>query len=165
MENPCAILSNLFSYSSLALRATDNARYIRVRASLALTSSPPSFTLLLLHLLFSPAPPFLDTFTLSIMEKAVNPSTHSLEVNESTVAITTQVKDEKSGVNYSVPEKGLVSASYNTYLGDEDPTEDEMNGPNALRRISAPIPWAVYTVAFVELCERFSYYGTQVLCE
>lgn len=25
------------------------------------------------------------------------------------------------------------------------------------------IPWRVYTVAFVELCERFSYYGTAIL--
>lgn len=47
---------------------------------------------------------------------------------------------------------------------DSAPTEDELDGPNKLRRISAPIPWAVYTVAFVELCERFSYYGTQVVC-
>lgn len=44
------------------------------------------------------------------------------------------------------------------------PTEDELEGENALRRVSAPIPWTVYTVAFVELCERFSYYGTQVVC-
>lgn len=62
------------------------------------------------------------------------------------------------------PEKSLVSASYAMQIGDEDPTEDELSGPNALRRVSAPIPWAVYTVAWVELCERFSYYGTQVLC-
>lgn len=44
------------------------------------------------------------------------------------------------------------------------PTEEELHGNGALRRISAPIPFAVYTVAFVELCERFSYYGTQVVC-
>ena len=44
------------------------------------------------------------------------------------------------------------------------PTPEELEGPNHLRRISASIPWAVYTVAFVELCERFSYYGTQVVC-
>lgn len=44
------------------------------------------------------------------------------------------------------------------------PTPEELEGENRLRRISAPIPWAVYTVAFVELCERFSYYGTQVVC-
>jgi hypothetical protein len=45
------------------------------------------------------------------------------------------------------------------------PTEDELHGPGKLLRVSAPIPWAVYTVAFVELVERFSYYGTQVVCE
>lgn len=44
------------------------------------------------------------------------------------------------------------------------PTQDELEGEDALRRVSAPIPWTVYTVAFVELCERFSYYGTQVVC-
>lgn len=63
------------------------------------------------------------------------------------------------------PEKSLVSDSYYLHAGDEDPTDEDLHGPNALRRISAPIPWAVYTVAFVELCERFSYYGTQVLCK
>lgn len=75
--------------------------------------------------------------------------------------------DEKTDTGLgstSYPQKGLVSASYHFQVGDEDPTLDELNGPDALRRISAPIPWSVYTVAFVELCERFSYYGTQVLC-
>jgi len=48
-------------------------------------------------------------------------------------------------------------------VNETEPTADELDGPNALRRISAPIPWSVYTVAFVELCERFSYYGTQVV--
>ena len=45
------------------------------------------------------------------------------------------------------------------------PSDGELHGESALRRISAPIPLAVYTVAFVELCERFSYYGTQVVCK
>lgn len=49
--------------------------------------------------------------------------------------------------------------------GERHPTEDELHGPGKLRRVAAPIPWAVYTVAFVELCERFSYYGTQVICK
>jgi POT family proton-dependent oligopeptide transporter len=49
-------------------------------------------------------------------------------------------------------------------LEENYPTLEELEGENCLRRISAPIPWAVYTVAFVELCERFSYYGTQVVC-
>ena len=42
------------------------------------------------------------------------------------------------------------------------PTEEELA---TLPRVSDKIPWKVYTVAFVELCERFSYYGTQVLCK
>ncbi|KAJ0107432.1 hypothetical protein J7T55_009397 [Diaporthe amygdali] len=37
------------------------------------------------------------------------------------------------------------------------PTAEELN---TLRRVSDKIPWSVLTIAFVELCERFSYYGT-----
>lgn len=64
-----------------------------------------------------------------------------------------------------VADKSIIPESYNLDVGDEDPTRDELHGPNALRRVSAPIPWAVYTIAFVELCERFSYHGTHVLCK
>ncbi|KAJ5708374.1 hypothetical protein N7488_008175 [Penicillium malachiteum] len=71
--------------------------------------------------------------------------------------------DSDEAVDPHKPEKSLVSESYLWQLGEEEPSEGDLNGPNALRRVSAPIPWAVYTVAFVELCERFSYYGTQVL--
>jgi POT family proton-dependent oligopeptide transporter len=87
----------------------------------------------------------------------------SLEIYESSQEKATTTKGDEF-VDPHKPAKGLVSALYNMQTGDEDPTTDELQGPNALRRISAPIPWAVYTVAFVELCERFSYYGTQVLC-
>ena len=44
----------------------------------------------------------------------------------------------------------------------EIPTEEEML---TLRRVSGKIPWTAYTVAFVELCERFSYYGTTAVCK
>ncbi|KAK4104651.1 peptide transporter-like protein [Parathielavia hyrcaniae] len=37
------------------------------------------------------------------------------------------------------------------------PTEEELH---TLRRVPDKIPWAIYTIAFIELCERFSYYGT-----
>lgn len=37
------------------------------------------------------------------------------------------------------------------------PNEDELH---TLRRISGKVPWTAYTIAIVELCERFSYYGT-----
>lgn len=37
------------------------------------------------------------------------------------------------------------------------PTEEELA---TLRRVSGPIPWTAFSIAFVEFCERFSYYGT-----
>ncbi|KAL2168239.1 hypothetical protein VTG60DRAFT_247 [Thermothelomyces hinnuleus] len=39
----------------------------------------------------------------------------------------------------------------------ESPTEEELQ---TLRRVPDKIPWNIYTIAFIELCERFSYYGT-----
>lgn len=45
---------------------------------------------------------------------------------------------------------------------DELPTDEELH---TLRRVADTIPWRVYTIAFVELCERFSYYGTTVVCK
>lgn len=41
------------------------------------------------------------------------------------------------------------------------PTAEELQ---TLRRVSGKVPWTAYTVAFVELCERFSYYGTTAVC-
>jgi POT family proton-dependent oligopeptide transporter len=46
-------------------------------------------------------------------------------------------------------------------LEGEEPTEEELI---TLRRVSGKIPWTAFTIAFVELCERFGYYGCQVLC-
>ncbi|KAF4125511.1 proton-dependent oligopeptide transporter, POT family [Geosmithia morbida] len=40
------------------------------------------------------------------------------------------------------------------------PTDEELR---TLRRISGKIKWSMWTIAFVELCERFSYYGSAVL--
>lgn len=45
--------------------------------------------------------------------------------------------------------------------GLEDfPTEEEMH---TLRRVADYIPLKLFTIAFIELCERFSYYGTIVV--
>ncbi|KAI0165268.1 PTR2-domain-containing protein [Hypoxylon sp. FL1284] len=41
--------------------------------------------------------------------------------------------------------------------GEEYPTKEELE---TLRRVKGPINWIIYTIAFIELCERFSYYGT-----
>ena len=44
-----------------------------------------------------------------------------------------------------------------SYLSDEGlPTEEELA---TLERVGAGIPWRIYTIAFVELVERMSYYG------
>jgi proton-dependent oligopeptide transporter, POT family len=42
-------------------------------------------------------------------------------------------------------------------ITDVEPSEEDLR---SLRRVSGKIPWIAYTIAFVELCERFSYYGT-----
>lgn len=47
-------------------------------------------------------------------------------------------------------------------LPEEVPTDEELH---TLRRVADKIPWKVYTIAFVELCERFSYYGTTIVCK
>lgn len=43
---------------------------------------------------------------------------------------------------------------------DDTPTEEDLR---TLRRVSGKINWAAYTVAFAELAERFSYYGSSIL--
>ncbi|KAJ6263709.1 hypothetical protein Dda_2278 [Drechslerella dactyloides] len=40
---------------------------------------------------------------------------------------------------------------------DDTPTEEDLR---TLRRVAGKVPWTAYSIAFVELCERFSYYGT-----
>jgi hypothetical protein len=70
----------------------------------------------------------------------------------------TQIEDEKRPRNASVH-------IAEEFIDLPRPTEDELHGPGKLLRVSAPIPLSVYTVAFVELVERFSYYGTQVVCK
>lgn len=42
----------------------------------------------------------------------------------------------------------------------DTPTEEELR---TLRRVAAPLNWPVFTIAFAELCERFSYYGASVM--
>ncbi|OAP54481.1 hypothetical protein AYL99_10929 [Fonsecaea erecta] len=71
--------------------------------------------------------------------------------------------DTDNGRRVSVTKNEVVQFSRRDSDYEKVPTGEDLHGPNALRRVAAPIPWAVYTVAFVELCERFSYYGTQVV--
>lgn len=54
---------------------------------------------------------------------------------------------------------GLQDSYISDSASDNDslPTEEELI---TLRRVPAKIPWRIYTIAFVELVERMSYYGT-----
>ncbi|KAK4241423.1 POT family-domain-containing protein [Achaetomium macrosporum] len=55
----------------------------------------------------------------------------------------------------------VLTAQDNESIGIDaygrSPTEEELH---TLRRVPDRIPWNIYTIAFIELCERFSYYGT-----
>ena len=71
--------------------------------------------------------------------------------------------DEKKELQAPIHEKetAVVSAVPSVHDGREYPTEEE---ERTLRRVSDKVSWTAYTVAFVELCERFSYYGTTAVC-
>lgn len=51
--------------------------------------------------------------------------------------------------------------SFSADEGEEYPTAEEVQ---TLRRVCGPIPWSAYTIGLVEMCERFSYYGTTAVC-
>lgn len=70
----------------------------------------------------------------------------------------------------SAKEKTVKGASSDiTYSGSEEKDADqyEVSHPDyptqteldTLRKVAGKVPWTAYTIAFVELCERFSYYG------
>ncbi|KAG8413881.1 hypothetical protein J3459_015041 [Metarhizium acridum] len=81
------------------------------------------------------------------------------------------VDPENKGHPYH-PSKGAMDAHarkaslqhHDVMLDDDEyegkPTDEEMQ---TLRRVSGKIMWSMWTIAFVELCERFSYYGSAVL--
>jgi hypothetical protein len=45
---------------------------------------------------------------------------------------------------------------------EDFPSEEDIL---TLRRVADHIPLKLFTIAFVELCERFSYYGSTVVCK
>lgn len=73
-------------------------------------------------------------------------------------------------------EKGLATEKPAAFKGDVISSDSEVDsevllGPNGeqyptaeeittLRRTCGKIPWMIYTIGFIELCERFAYYGT-----
>ncbi|KAL8939653.1 MAG: hypothetical protein Q9216_003229 [Gyalolechia sp. 2 TL-2023] len=75
---------------------------------------------------------------------------------------TMNEKNEKSLAfpGESSPSVSDRKGSFEDDDGKEYPTEEEVE---SLRRVCGTVPWSSYTIAFVELCERFSYYGTTVV--
>ncbi|GAA5924727.1 Ptr2p [Sporobolomyces koalae] len=76
------------------------------------------------------------------------------------------VKDAKDGNNFLVDEKLAVGSSSSN--GDSEDDDDYEGKPTAeelatLRRVSGKIDISAYLIAFIELCERFSYYGSTVV--
>lgn len=66
------------------------------------------------------------------------------------------------------PSKGHMDESHSLTTTATPPLETDNHHISDddlknLRRVSGQIPWAAFTIAFVELCERFSYYGTTVV--
>ncbi|ETN37447.1 uncharacterized protein HMPREF1541_08438 [Cyphellophora europaea CBS 101466] len=83
---------------------------------------------------------------------------------------------EAARADYPAVEKGLPAEKPAVYKGDIATADSEVDydalvGPNgeqyptaedivSLRRTYGNIPWMIYTIGFIELCERFAYYGT-----
>lgn len=68
------------------------------------------------------------------------------------------VKDYKGDGQVSDSDDGILVGPN----GEQYPSAEELQ---TLRRTHGPVPYLIYTIAFVELCERFAYYGTIVVCE
>ncbi|KAF4980533.1 hypothetical protein FZEAL_3468 [Fusarium zealandicum] len=94
--------------------------------------------------------------------------TTAANLDTDVIARSGLVDPETRGIP-QVPAKGsidITARDVRSVLDDEStasdelPTEEELH---TLRRVSGNIRWSMYTIAFVELCERFSYYGSSVL--
>lgn len=79
-------------------------------------------------------------------------------------AIRNEAHDEKKAsiAAVSAHEEAIQRGGQQSDSMYEYPTEEEME---SLRRIAAPIPAKIFTIAFIELCERFSFYGCTVVCK
>ncbi|KAL8712635.1 MAG: hypothetical protein Q9220_003166 [cf. Caloplaca sp. 1 TL-2023] len=64
------------------------------------------------------------------------------------------IENEKNVKSLTIADDSSASIDAD---GKEYPTAEEVA---TLRRSAGPVPWSAYTIGFIELCERFSYYGT-----
>jgi len=81
--------------------------------------------------------------------------------------VTAQLPDtiRQDSMTESISVKELKSKEISYGSKNEEltePTEEELA---SLRRVSGNIPYTAFWIAFIELCERFSYYGTTAVCK
>lgn len=74
------------------------------------------------------------------------------------------------------PDNGVIATKDHVGpLATGSDTDEPLRGPNGeeypskrdletLRRVQGHISPIIYTIAFIELCERFAYYGTTAVC-
>lgn len=94
--------------------------------------------------------------------------TTTINLDHDAIARSGLADPEHHGINPNPPPRGSIDvrkASIVQSIRTEEshdplPTDEELR---TLPRVSGKIKWAMYTIAFIELCERFSYYGSSVL--
>ena len=81
------------------------------------------------------------------------------------VVADTEIKG--AGLPTPTLEKQLAMENKEAFPPQIDDSDDDVDlikpsdeDIHTLRRVPAKLPWIAFTVAFVELCERFAYYGT-----
>lgn len=96
------------------------------------------------------------------MTAGVNPidQAEAAKANIPAIDFATKNSLEKSGVSQDVASDNEREPPGPN--GEIYPTMEELQ---SLRHVLGEIPWTAYTIGFIELCERFSYYGTTAVCE
>ncbi|KAF2866264.1 POT family-domain-containing protein [Massariosphaeria phaeospora] len=85
----------------------------------------------------------------------------SHEPKVSTPLYEEKEKEALGGVaRHSTTDSFAPPVEFEADLEGEEPTAEDLA---TLPRISGKIPWMAFTIGLVELCERFGYYGCQVL--
>lgn len=76
-----------------------------------------------------------------------------------------KIKKDASELSVFSPVKTNETTMAASTIDDDElerPTEAE---EQCLRRVSGKVPWMAYSIAFVEMCERFSFFGTTAVCK
>lgn len=69
-------------------------------------------------------------------------------------ALPTSINEKDLSEKHNVDEKSADISSIGAGETEDYPDKPTEEDLHTLHRVSGPIPWAAYTIAFVELCER-----------